>query len=280
MPAISVFDIFKIGVGPSSSHTLGPWRAAQRSVRRWQELGLFDSIVAVRVDLYGSLAKTGRGHMTDVAVMLGLLGRGPGHLPDRGDTDPHRSHSQLAGDPRLAAGCPVRLRSGHGLPLQCPHHLSAPPQCLDVHGHPGRRLELRGDLLLHRRRLHRAGGRVGAGGTVGHAAVPDRIAPRTCSGYCEAHGLTIPEVVWRNELAWRTAEEIREGLSAIWETMRDCAFRGCRTRRHPARGLGVVRRAAGLSESCSGPRPGPTRRLLDRRRSVPGARHSSRPSRG
>ena len=64
---LSVFDIFKIGVGPSSSHTLGPWRAAQRAVRRWRELGVFDSIVGVQVDLYGSLAKTGRGHMADMA---------------------------------------------------------------------------------------------------------------------------------------------------------------------------------------------------------------------
>src|SRR6476659_8541328 len=77
MAAISTFDIFKIGVGPSSSHTLGPWRAAQRAVERWRELGVFDSIVSVQVDLYGSLAKTGRGHMTDMAVMLGLSNADP-----------------------------------------------------------------------------------------------------------------------------------------------------------------------------------------------------------
>ena len=77
MAAISAFDIFKIGVGPSSSHTLGPWRAAQRAVERWRELGAFDSIAAVQVDLYGSLAKTGRGHMTDMAVMLGLSNDDP-----------------------------------------------------------------------------------------------------------------------------------------------------------------------------------------------------------
>src|SRR5215208_5490288 len=75
--AISAFDIFKIGVGPSSSHTLGPWRAAQRAVERWQELGAFDAIVGVQVDLYGSLAKTGRGHMSDIAVMLGLSNEDP-----------------------------------------------------------------------------------------------------------------------------------------------------------------------------------------------------------
>jgi len=77
MSAISTFDIFKIGVGPSSSHTLGPWRAAQRAVEHWQRLGVFDAVASVEVDLYGSLAKTGRGHMTDMAVMLGLSNEDP-----------------------------------------------------------------------------------------------------------------------------------------------------------------------------------------------------------
>ena len=77
MAAISAFDIFKIGVGPSSSHTLGPWRAAQRAVERWRAVGAFGSIAGVQVDLYGSLAKTGRGHMTDMAVMLGLSNEDP-----------------------------------------------------------------------------------------------------------------------------------------------------------------------------------------------------------
>jgi L-serine dehydratase len=75
--SLSVFDIFKIGVGPSSSHTLGPWRAAQQFVARCRDLGLFDRIVRVRVELFGSLAKTGKGHGTDLAVLLGLLGADP-----------------------------------------------------------------------------------------------------------------------------------------------------------------------------------------------------------
>ena len=72
METIGTFDIFKIGVGPSSSHTMGPWRAAQRFVNRCRELGTYPQITRVRVDLYGSLAKTGKGHGTDAAVILGL----------------------------------------------------------------------------------------------------------------------------------------------------------------------------------------------------------------
>ena len=123
MAAISAFDIFKIGVGPSSSHTLGPWRAAQRAVQRWQELGVFDAIVAVQVDLYGSLAKTGRGHMTDMAVMLGLSNVDPVTC----DTTAipaiieaiRRSHA-LA----LGGTAPGPLRSRDRVPLQRPRSVS------------------------------------------------------------------------------------------------------------------------------------------------------------
>ena len=119
MAAISVFDIFKIGVGPSSSHTLGPWRAAQAAVQRWQELGVLDAIVGVQVDLYGSLAKTGRGHMTDMAVMLGLSNEDPvtcdtAAIPAGIDAI-RRSRTLLLGGRR-----PVRFDPADRLPLQLP----------------------------------------------------------------------------------------------------------------------------------------------------------------
>jgi L-serine dehydratase len=124
MAAISIFDILKIGVGPSSSHTLGPWRAAQRAVRHWQDLGLFDSVAAVRVDLYGSLAKTGRGHMTDVAVMLGLSNDDPetcrtAALPAKIESI-RRSRTILLGGRRPISFDPAtdcRFNSGTSLPF-------------------------------------------------------------------------------------------------------------------------------------------------------------------
>ncbi|HNM24050.1 MAG TPA: serine dehydratase beta chain, partial [Saprospiraceae bacterium] len=81
MERISVFDIFKIGIGPSSSHTMGPWRAAQRFVREIAEKGRLNDLAEVQVDLYGSLAKTGKGHGTDLAVILGLNGDDPVTIP-------------------------------------------------------------------------------------------------------------------------------------------------------------------------------------------------------
>ena len=152
--AISVFDIFKIGVGPSSSHTLGPWRAAQRAWRRWQELGIFDAIVAVQVDLYGSLAKTGRGHMTDMAVMLGLSNEDPVTCDTTAIPATIEAIRQLADDHarRPASGS---LRSRRRLPLQLHDQPAAASQRHDVHRRPGRRFTRGGDLLLRRRRLRR-----------------------------------------------------------------------------------------------------------------------------
>ena len=81
MECISVFDMLKIGVGPSSSHTLGPWRAAEKFLEEVRNLNLIDSSIRVKVDLYGSLSLTGKGHATDLAIMLGLSGADPEYIP-------------------------------------------------------------------------------------------------------------------------------------------------------------------------------------------------------
>ena len=81
MECISVFDMLKIGIGPSSSHTLGPWRAAERFIIELKELNIFNQVQKVRIDLYGSLSLTGKGHATDFAVMLGLSGTDPEYIP-------------------------------------------------------------------------------------------------------------------------------------------------------------------------------------------------------
>ena len=81
MDCISVFDMLKIGVGPSSSHTLGPWRAAERWIKQLKETNTFDSVEKITVNLYGSLSLTGKGHATDYAIMLGLSGENPQTIP-------------------------------------------------------------------------------------------------------------------------------------------------------------------------------------------------------
>ena len=250
MAAISIFDILKIGVGPSSSHTLGPWRAAQRAVRRWEELGLFDSIVAVQVDLYGSLAKTGRGHMTDVAVMLGLSNEDPvtcrtAAMPTMIEAI-RRSQTIILGGRRPirfdpAADC--RFNSRISLPLH-PNALTFTAVLADGSTHAETYYSVGGGFIVQEGESDQDASPV---------TLPFPIeSARELLGHCDAHGLTVPEVVWRNELAWRTPEEIRGGLGAIWATMKDCVFRGCHTRGTLPGGLGVTRRAAGLSSGMLG----------------------------
>ena len=136
--AISTFDIFKIGVGPSSSHTMGPWRAAQRFLAACRDRGVFDRIVRVRIDLYGSLAKTGRGHGTDLAVLLGLSGEDPVAC------DTSRMHAQVDAIRSRGADLPGRSESrpvppGDRPRLQPPDHAAISSQRPDVHGVPRRR---------------------------------------------------------------------------------------------------------------------------------------------
>ena len=250
MAAISMFEIFKIGVGPSSSHTLGPWRAAQRAVRRWQELGFLDSIVAVQVDLYGSLAKTGRGHMTDVAVMLGLSNEDPvtcrtADIPTMIEAI-RRSQTITLGGRRPVRFDPApdcRFNSRISLPLH-PNALTFTAVLADGSSRAETYYSVGGGFIVQEGDSDQEGAPV---------TLPFPIeSARDLLGHCDANGLTVPEVVWRNELAWRTPEEIRRGLGAIWATMKECVFRGCHTRGVLPGGLGVTRRAAGLSSGMLG----------------------------
>ena len=250
MAAISAFDILKIGVGPSSSHTLGPWRAAQRTVERWQSLGLLDRIRAVRVDLYGALAKTGRGHMTDMAVMLGLSNEDPvrcdtAALPGTIETI-RRTRTLLLGGRRAIGFDPAADLGFHGnisLP-QHPNGLTFTAMLADGSAASLTWFSVGGGFIVEAGAEERA---------EPSASLPFPIeSAADLLGYCAGHGLTVPEVVWLNELVWRTPEQIRGGLDTIWRAMKESVFRGCRTRGILPGGLGVVRRAAGLSEAMLG----------------------------
>jgi len=250
MAAISAFDIFKIGVGPSSSHTLGPWRAAQRAVERWQELGIFDSIIGVQVDLYGSLAKTGRGHMTDMAVVLGLSKEDPvtcdtTAIPAKIEAI-RRSRTIMLGGRRPVRFDPAndcRFNTRISLP-QHPNGLTFTAILSGGGSATETYYSVGGGFILQQGESEEEGA---------SSTLPFPIeSAQDLLRHCTTHGLDVAEVVWRNELVWRTPEEIRQGLGAIWTTMKECAFRGCHTRGILPGGLGVVRRAAGLSRGMLG----------------------------
>jgi L-serine dehydratase len=247
--AISTFDIFKIGVGPSSSHTMGPWRAAQRFLAKCRALGAFGRVARVRVDLYGSLAKTGRGHGTDLAVLMGLSGEDPVTC------DPASLR------PRFDAACARRTLALDGerpVPFCSEADIVFDPDALPFHPNGLTFTAFLDDGACHAETYYSVGG----GFVVQEDGAPDdrRPAPpplpvETAADllrHCDDHGLTIAEVVRRNELAWRSPGEVRDGLRRLWQAMRECVFRGCHAEGVLPGALGVVRRAARMNRNLIG----------------------------
>ncbi len=252
--AVSVFDLFKIGIGPSSSHTVGPMRAAARFVTRWlDEAGTLDRVARVRAELFGSLALTGRGHGTDKAVLMGL----EGEWPDKIDPD----------------GIPVKLARIRG------------EKVLHLLGKHAIAFDEKTDLIFNKRQklpFHPNGMRfaafdadgnelatrdyysVGGGFVVNQDdASHDRIVADTtvlpypfASGdellaLCAKNNISIAELMFANERVWRSDTEITDGLRAIWNAMQDCVARGTRNAGTLPGGLHVVRRAPTLHDDLS-----------------------------
>jgi L-serine dehydratase len=252
MAFISTFDMFKIGLGPSSSHTMGPWRAARRFLAKLRALGGLDRVVRVRTELFGSLAKTGRGHGTDVAVIMGLCDEDPVVC------DPARIH------PRVA-----EVRASRRLPLAGARNIDF-DYTNDLVFNKNTSLPFHPNALTFAATLDDGGTveetyySIGGGFVVQEgddvsAAADDRdgapFSIETAADllrHCNENGLTIPEVVLRNERATRSEAEIHERLQAIWRVMRDSAFRGAHTPGVLPGGLGVERRASRLNRSLLG----------------------------
>ena len=230
--AVSVFDLFKIGIGPSSSHTVGPMRAAARFVGRWlEEAGQLEQCARLRVELFGSLALTGRGHGSDKAVLMGL----EGHWPDR--IDPDLIPEALA---RIRGEKQLRLLGRHPIAFDEKSDLVFNKrQKLPFHSNGMRFIAFGADgRELAMREYYSVGG----GFVVNQdEAAEDRIVADTTplpypfqSGdelllQCERHGLSIARLMFENEQMWRNAGEIREGLRELWQAMRDCVRRGIRS---------------------------------------------------
>jgi L-serine dehydratase len=250
--AISVFDLFKIGIGPSSSHTVGPMRAARMFVARLQSDGQLGNTARVRCWLYGSLGATGKGHGSDTAVLLGLAG----HEPDTVDVE---------GVPDLLAA----IRSGASLQLLGQQVVAFNEredlvflrrETLPFHAN-GMKLiayDAAGTELATRIYYSVGGGfivsdEVAADGSKQKVIAPDATVlplPFTTGDQLlvltQREGLSIAQVMWQNELHWRSADEIRSGLLRIWQVMQDCVKRGCRTEGILPGGFKVRRRAASL----------------------------------
>ncbi len=248
--AISVFDMFTIGIGPSSSHTVGPMRAARRFVQRLADQGVLGEVVSVRVELYGSLAHTGRGHGTDKAIILGLLGETPEGIDP--DCIPALV-GQVANDGRL------RLQGGREIAFQPGEQLVFNKrEMLPLHsnGMLFTARDTRGAVLRESTYYSVGGGFiVGAKGDKTAITQDTTVQPYPFhSGaellqQCETHGLCVSAVMSENEKVWRSEAEIRAGLLAIWNAMQQCVARGCRTEGRLPGGLKLARRAPALLKS-------------------------------
>jgi L-serine dehydratase len=243
---ISAFDIFKIGVGPSSSHTLGPWKAAQRFLQSLEQQGILQDVVAIKILLYGSLAKTGVGHGTDIAVQLGLGGDDPVTF-DVSNIQPKINDIAAMKRLLLAGRHEVIFDPREDIEFLYTETLAYHPNALTFLA------TVRDGNSIAETFYSVGGGFVVKEGEGSNSlqniqlAFPINTADDLLH-WCRKTGLAIHEVVLENENAWRTETETREGLLKIWQVMKDCIYRGCHTEGVLPGGLSVRRRAALLNK--------------------------------
>jgi L-serine dehydratase len=250
--SISVFDIFKIGIGPSSSHTMGPMRAAECFVSDMAEAGLLPRVERIGVQLYGSLALTGRGHCTDVAVLLGLEGETPEHL-DPDSVDERLARIRDEGRLHLPGDRVIAFDDG----LDLLFHMD---QALPRHPNGMRFMAMDGEgATLATEEFYSLGGGFIVRGAEEEAETTVAEPPpyRFDSAadlleVCERNGLRIHELMMENECVWRSREEVTAGLLRIWEVMRECVRRGFRREGVLPGRLRVIRRAPKLYRELCG----------------------------
>lgn len=247
---ISVFDMLKIGVGPSSSHTLGPWRAAERFVDELKARGDLDRVEQVKVLLYGSLAKTGVGHGTDIAVQMGLCGHDPVTFDVEQITP---TVEKIAREQQLLLAGKKQVRFDPAADIEFLY-----TETLPYHSNGLTFLA----ILANGENIAGTYYSIGGGFVKkeGEEVIPDASIslPFPIDNaddllrWCIKTGLSIHEIVYENEQAWRKEEDVRAGILKIWQVMKDCVYRGCHTTGILPGGLNVRRRAAGLNKKLIG----------------------------
>lgn len=227
MNALSVFDIFKVGIGPSSSHTMGPMRAAAQFASHLNRSGLLPRVASVVVRLYGSLALTGEGHATDRAILVGL----EGHEPS--DVDPDEMQRTVD---RVRSTRRLRLAGIHDIAFDEPMQLLfLRHERLPDHPNGMRFAALDADdgVLYEEQVYSVGGGFIVRAHPADESSSSERAAPpypfvtaEQLLGHCRARGLEIFEVVLANETTWRPASEVRAELLRLWSVMQACVQRG------------------------------------------------------
>jgi len=249
--AVSLFELFKVGIGPSSSHTVGPMEAARRFAGSLVREGLLSSVARLKVSLYGSLGATGKGHGTGPAVMMGL----EGERPDR--IDPEVMPARLeqirdCGTLFLAGQQAIRFREKTDLVYYRRKSLPEHPNGMTCQA-----FDRAGQCLYEKTYYSVGGGFVVDATAEGRLKVREDDTPQPYSydsarvllGLCREHELAIADIMYANEQAWRTPGEIRSSILALWQVMRECVQNGIQHEGELPGGLKVRRRAASLYRS-------------------------------
>lgn len=246
---ISVFDMLKIGVGPSSSHTLGPWRAAERFLNELNEINILEKVTLVKVDLYGSLSLTGIGHATDLAVMLGLSGQDPEYIPVQ-DID----------------GIIKNIKATHKLKLDNKLEINFNPETEIVFNKnflPFHANGLTFTAFYDNAKYESTFYSIGGGFVVKEETTsakseikcafpyPINLASELLE-YCQKQNRKISEIVYDNEKSMRSEEEIHNELLRVWNTMLECMYIGCHSEGILPGGLNVRRRAFDMHQNLIG----------------------------
>lgn len=243
--SLSVFDIFKIGVGPSSSHTLGPWRAAESFVTEIMQAGKLSAVQQISIKLYGSLAKTGKGHGTDIAVQMGLCKEDPVTFNTKELTSKIDA-IKLAGRINLGGMKSIEFDPAVHIEFLKKESLPAHPNALTlIAGLKD------GDKISHTYYSVGGGFVVQEGAENGNKKqVSLRFDVHDADELlqnCMRAGLSISQLVTENEKAWRPQKETEAGLLKIWSVMRECIYSGCYAEGILPGGLNVARRAAKMN---------------------------------
>lgn len=251
MECISVFDMLKIGVGPSSSHTLGPWRGAERFLAELRNENLIDSVNRVKIDLYGSLSLTGKGHATDLAVMLGLSGADPEYIPVESIDI---IITAIKNKKEIFLGNEIII------PFNFQNDIVFNREFLPFHSN-GIKFTAYTDASEYESVYYSIGGGFVVKEELINSAKNEEIKHTfpfpTETGadllkYCKAENKKVWEIVYENEKSMRSEKEIHNELIRIWDTMLECMYIGCHSEGILPGGLNVKRRAYDIHKNLIG----------------------------
>ena len=244
MENISIFDMLKIGVGPSSSHTLGPWRAAERWISELEDENIIKQVTRVKIDLYGSLSLTGKGHYTDTAIILGLNGEDPEKI---NTSEINNIVESIDNEGKILLG------KKNKIDFSINSDIIFNKNFLDFHPNGLKFTAFYNDKFIGTTYFSIGGGFVIKESetikeTDKNLPFPINTA-KDLLKHCNKENKNISDIVLENEMVWNSREEIHNKAMNIWSVMEDCVYDGCHTEGTLPGGLNVTRRAAAIYKS-------------------------------